>query len=117
MKLQALLIAVAMIAGGSAFAASDTAPAGDTTAKPAAGAPHKAKTTKTKHQTAHHGKTSHNTAHQAKASNHPTEASTHHMGANGHHMSTSTAKPETDLSARDRQGRVDDAYSKWRSNR
>ena len=114
MKLQALLIAVAMIAAGSAFAASDTAPAGDTTAKPAAGAPHKAKMTK--HKTAHHGRMSHKAAHQAKASHHPMDASTHHMGANGHHMSTSSANPETDLSGRDRQSRVDDAYSKWKSN-
>jgi hypothetical protein len=44
------------------------------------------------------------------------EGSTHHMGANGHHMGASSVNPETDLSARDRQGRVDDAYSKWKSN-
>lgn len=112
MKLQALLIAVAMVAGGSAYAASDSTSTADTTTNPTAGVPHKAKTTGTKHKTAHHGKMSHNTSHQAKASNHSTEASTHHMGANGYHMT----KPETDLSARDRQGRVDDAYAKWKAS-
>src|SRR5512140_1450045 len=107
MKLQALLIAVAMIAGGSAFAASDTASTADTTAQPTAGAPHKAKSTKTQHK-AHHGKTSHKGTSHAKASSHPKDASTHHMGANGHHMGASTAKPATDVTARDRQGRIDD---------
>lgn len=116
MKLQALLIAIAMIAGGSAFAASDTAPAGDTAAKPAAGAPHKAKTTKAKHHTAHHAKTSHKGTSHAKASSHRMDSSTHHMGANGHHMGAATAKPATDVTARDRQGRIDDAYAKWKAS-
>ncbi|HMA06880.1 MAG TPA: hypothetical protein VKP68_03420 [Ramlibacter sp.] len=114
MKLQTLLIAVAMIAGGSAFAASDTAPVGDTTAQPTAGAPHKAKSTKTQHK-AHHAKTSHKGTHHAKASTHHKDASTHHMGASGHHMNAA-ATPSTDVTARDRQGRVDDAYAKWKAN-
>ena len=117
MKLQALLIAVAMVAGGSAFAASDTASTGDKTGKPTAAAPHKAKTTKAKHKTAHHNtKTSHKGTPHAHASSHPMDASTHHMGANGHHMSAATAKPATDANARDRQGRIDDAYAKWKAN-
>ena len=114
MKLQALLIAAAMIAAGTAFAASDTAPAGDTTAKPAAGAPHKAKSTKTghktQHKTAHHSaKASHKGTAHANASSHPKDASTHHMGA-------ATATPATDVTARDRQSRVDDAYAKWKAS-
>lgn len=105
-----------MVTGGSAYAASDSTSTADTTAKPAAGAPHKAKTTKARHQMGHHSKTSHKSTHHAKASRHHMQASTHHMGANSHHMSQSTAKPETDLGARDRQNRVDDAYSKWKAN-
>ena len=116
MKLQALLIAVAMVAGGSAFAASDVAPTGAKTAKPTAGAPHKAKTTKARHKTAHHPKSSSKGSSHARASRHHMEGSTHHMGANSRHMGASTATPETDVTARDRQGRIDDAYSKWKAN-
>jgi len=117
MKLQALLIAVAMIAGGSAFAASDAASTADTTAQPTAGAPHMAKSTKARHKAAHHKtKMSHKRTPHAAASSHRMDASTHHMGANGHHMSDTTAKPATDVTARDRQGRIDDAYAKWKAN-
>ena len=101
-KLQTLLMAVALVAAGSAFAASDTAPAGGTSSagKPATAAPHKAKT-KAK-------KTSHKISHHASAS-------THHMRNASGHMSVSAATPATDLRSSDRQSRIDDAYNKWRS--
>lgn len=101
-KLQTLLMAVALVAAGSAFAASDTTPAGSTSSagKPTTTASHKAKT-KVK-------KTSHKTAHHASAS-------THHMGNSSGRRSVSAATPATDLRSSDRQSRIDDAYNKWRS--
>ncbi len=112
MKLQALLIAVAMVAGGSAFAApaSDSASTGAKTAKPTAGAPHKAKTTKAKHKTAHHAKTTQQVLLTPRRPSHHMEGSTHHMGRVDRHA----ARPI--CIARDRQSRIDDAYSKWKAN-
>ena len=96
MKLQALLIALALTAGGSAFAASDAAPVDGTPApgKQTMTTPHKAKakTHKAMHKTAHH-----------------TRASTRHMGA-------SATMPTVDLGAHDRQSRIDEAYAKWLSS-
>lgn len=94
MKLQALLIAIAVAAGGSAFAATDTA---KTDSKQAADKP-TTTTTTTQHKVKKVKKTKRKVAKGASTSN---------MGA--------AAAPETDLNAPDRQSRIDEAYDKWRA--
>lgn len=95
MKLQTLLIAIAVAAGGSAFAASDTAKT-DT----AQAATTTTTTTTTQQKATKAKKTKRKPARHARA---PASK----MGA--------AASPETDLNSPDRQGRIDEAYSKWRS--
>ena len=104
MKIQALLIALAMAASGSVFAASDTDSAAR---KPVArhGMAHKAKTAKAKHKPTHH----------ASAARH--HGGTQHMGASGQHMNSAIASPQTDLQSRERQTRIDQAYNDWRAGR
>ena len=89
MKLQALLVAAAVTASGSAFAVG--ASTADSTKDD------------TKQTTVEQNKAKKKTAKQTKSKG----ASTQRMGA--------AATPETDLEARDRKGRMDEAYEKWRS--
>jgi hypothetical protein len=109
MKLQAVLIAVALAAGGSAFAAATSAPASnpDATVKPTAAAPHQTKSSK-QHKTAQHTKTSHKSSQHAKSSS-------QHAGASGHRVNTAMAAPQTNLQSPDRQSRIDHAYADWRA--
>ena len=102
MKLQALLVAIAVAAGGSAFAASDTAQAGS---KQTADTQ---TTTKTKVKKAKSKTT-------RKATQASKRGSTQHMGAASRRTTEPAAAPDTDLTARERQNRIDEAYSKWRS--
>ncbi len=94
MKLRALLAVIAIAATGTAFAATQTTTTTTTTTR------HNKVVKKVK-------KTHRQTQHVA--------ASRHHarrMGASSEHMS---ATPDTDLTARERQRRVDEAYEKWHS--
>ena len=96
MKLRALLAIVAIAATGTAFAATQTT------------------TTTTRHQKVVKKvkKSTHkSTKQQAAVSRHKARR----MGASSQHMSGSNAAPDTDLAARERQQRIDEAYESWRS--
>lgn len=91
MKLQALFVAAAVAASGSAFAAgASTADSTKADSK----------------QTTAEQKEAKKTAKQTKS-----------KGASARRMGGAATTPETDLDARDRQGRMDEAYEKWRSSR
>ncbi len=96
MKLQTLLIAIAVAAGGSAFAASDTAKTDGTTQA----ATTTTTTTTTQQKVTKAKKTKRKPVRHARAP-------ANKMGA--------AASPQTDLNSPDRQSRIDEAYSKWRS--
>lgn len=91
MKLRALLAVVAIAATGTAFAATQT-----TT------------TTTTRHQKVVKKVKKTQTEKRAAASRHKARR----MGASSEQVSRS---PDTDLTARERQRRVDEAYETWRS--
>lgn len=118
MKIQALVAAVALALAGGAFAQSSSKPAGEKAAdaaqevksdtKAAAGEAKAearqaaAKTKKVAKKTRQKAK---HAAHHASMSDRPM-SSTRRMGAMG-------SGPSTDLEARDRQARMDEAYSNW----
>ncbi len=108
MKLATLLVALAIAGTGSAFAASDTA-TGSTA--PVARHGHKSLTSKAKTS-----KSRHHATHHASAAGSHKKGATQHMGASGQHMN-SASTPQTDLQSRERQSRIDEAYSKWHSGR
>ncbi len=94
MKLRALLAVIAIAATGTAFAATQT-----TT------------TTTTRHQKVVKKVKKTKTPRHAAAS----RRHARRMGASAEQMSRSTAAPDTDLAARERQQRVDEAYEQWKS--
>jgi len=100
-KIQALLIALAVAASGSALAASGT---DSGVKKPVA-------------RHGMHQKAKHKTTHHASAARHRAPGATHHMGASGQHMNSAVAAPQTDLQSRERQNRIDQAYNDWRAGR
>jgi hypothetical protein len=129
MKIQALLVAIAMAAAGSAFAATDTTSAD---AKPdavtAGTASHKVKASKAKRKAARRARHVQARHHKAPtrhmASRHQRSGermgSAERMGSgrdmgSASHMGNSAATTNTDVNAGDRQSRIDDAYAKWKA--
>ena len=94
MKLRALLAVATIAATGTAFAATQT-----TT------------TTTTRHQKVVKKVKKTQTQKRAAASRHKARR----MGASSEQVRRSDAAPDTDLAARERQRRIDEAYESWRS--
>lgn len=131
MKLQALMIAVALAAGTTAFAQTPNYGSASSSTSTTASATHKTEVHKKVAKAKHHRKEMHASAkharHQmhasAKHARHTMHASAkharHEMQASAHHntrvMGAGPARPSTDLNARARQERMDRAYADWRA--
>lgn len=107
MKIQTLLIALALTCGAALAAAPNDTSKAPASTDTSAGAT-TSTTTTTEHATKHKARKTAKKHHAKKhvARNHP--SNTHAMGAG-------VASPDTDLNASHRQARMDAAYADWKA--
>lgn len=118
MKIQAIAIAAALLAG-TAFAATPTDTASTTSSTTTTTTTHKhhktvktAKAKKPRHHATHHAAAMHHSRHASSAMHHPHHASgMHYDSAMGN-----SGAPQADANDTGRQARMDEALAKYRQN-